>query len=148
MPSAAQCRQQFRLACLPGAGAQVEVQLTSLSAVNPTKVLLGSGSGAVLLEAGALGRVGRMQGSNRGRSGLQTLGVGEHSTCLPAGMGAAGGISGIGRRWPVMCTSRRQEPVHAFLCRPVALAGAGRPGAAARLRPFHACGAYQLRHRG
>ncbi|KAL4430393.1 hypothetical protein ABPG77_002199 [Micractinium sp. CCAP 211/92] len=33
-------------------GAQVEVQLTSLSAVNPTKVLLGSGSGAVLLEAG------------------------------------------------------------------------------------------------
>ncbi len=80
MPSAVQRRQQFRLACLPGAGAQVEVQLTSLSAVNPTKVLLGSGSGAVLLEAGALCRVGCIQCSSRVRSGLQTLGVAEGST--------------------------------------------------------------------
>ncbi|KAL4419776.1 hypothetical protein ABPG75_006874 [Micractinium tetrahymenae] len=42
---------QFRLDCLAAAEGQ-GVRVTSLSAVNPTKVLLGSNCGALLLEAG------------------------------------------------------------------------------------------------
>lgn len=50
------CRQQFRLECRPAAeGRGVQVQVTSLSAVNPTKVVPRPGAAAVLLEAGAHG---------------------------------------------------------------------------------------------